>query len=464
MKKFLIVMFGLSIGFLCKSQINPESKRASHWYFGNGAGIDFSSGNPICDLNGSLNTYEGSASISDLNGNLLFYSDGDTVWNKFHQPMPNGKGLKGCFSSAQSCLIVPKPKSSDLYYVFTVDCGENNGNFGLRYSVVNMSLDGGKGDVEVLNKNIMLHAPCTEGLAAIGVCDSLFWVTAHEFNTDRFRSYKINSTGVNSTPIISQIGSIYNDYVVYMRYSPNAEMIASCFTYGDEIYQFNSLTGVISNSISLSFSLTTGYCPIFSNNNSKLYISNNGDKILQYDVTNYSFSAVNSSKSVVADAALYSDNSSFWALSNALDSKIYVASYDKDSLSLISNPNLVGLSCSFVKSSISLNARKCQLGLPDFPQNYFNSSSFNCPPSGSEEFDNYSIPFTISYCNDEIKIKNNLNESFFLKILNVYGTDLVSTKILSLEEKRIEMPQSQSVYILQLTNQSHKLNYKFLKK
>ena len=77
---FLLSLFTLIIS----AQINSETKRANHWYFGQGAGIDWSSGNPIAVTNGQTNTYEGASSISDLNGNLLFYSDGNTIWNKNH--------------------------------------------------------------------------------------------------------------------------------------------------------------------------------------------------------------------------------------------------------------------------------------------------------------------------------------------------------------------------------------------
>ena len=44
---------------------------------------------------GALNTFEGVASISDYKGNLLFYTDGQKVWNSKHEIMPNGDGLMG---------------------------------------------------------------------------------------------------------------------------------------------------------------------------------------------------------------------------------------------------------------------------------------------------------------------------------------------------------------------------------
>lgn len=66
---------------------------ANNWYFGYNAGLSFSTDPPTPLTNGALVTGEGSAVISDVNGNLLFYTDGSTVWNANHVVMPNGTGL-----------------------------------------------------------------------------------------------------------------------------------------------------------------------------------------------------------------------------------------------------------------------------------------------------------------------------------------------------------------------------------
>lgn len=80
-------------------------KQTAFWYFGTYAGLDFNSGNPIALTDGQLNTDEGCTAISDFNGNLLFYTDGVTVWNKNHVTMLNGENLNGHFSSTNSAII-----------------------------------------------------------------------------------------------------------------------------------------------------------------------------------------------------------------------------------------------------------------------------------------------------------------------------------------------------------------------
>ncbi|MBT8273557.1 MAG: hypothetical protein KJO77_07110, partial [Bacteroidia bacterium] len=105
---------------LCSWSLHAQLESA-HWYFGVNAGLNFNQGVPLPLLDGVLNTIEGCEAISDAQGNLLFYTDGTTVWNRNHLPMPNGEDLLGSFSSAQSALIVPKIDDPNIYYVFTSD-------------------------------------------------------------------------------------------------------------------------------------------------------------------------------------------------------------------------------------------------------------------------------------------------------------------------------------------------------
>ena len=99
----------LTFIFILNSLIIFAQGEANIWYFGENAGLDFNSGSPIPLTNGQLNTFEGCSSFSDSSGNLLFYSDGTTVWTKDHTIMLGGTGLKGDPSSTQSAMIIPKP-------------------------------------------------------------------------------------------------------------------------------------------------------------------------------------------------------------------------------------------------------------------------------------------------------------------------------------------------------------------
>jgi hypothetical protein len=144
-----------------------SQNQGNKWYFGYMSALDFNGGSPPVSISGcqiiplSQGTgwylhNEGTSSISDNLGNLLFYSEGQNIWNSNNQLMPNGSGLMGCYSSTTSSYIIPVPLSDSLFYLFTTDCLENNLANGLRYSIIDMCLEKGLGDV-IINKKIFYY-------------------------------------------------------------------------------------------------------------------------------------------------------------------------------------------------------------------------------------------------------------------------------------------------------------------
>ena len=118
----MINRFSIIIIFLSLYCVNLFAQGEGNiWYFGKGFGLDFNDGEPKLLKDGALNTFEGVATMSDYKGDLLFYTDGKTVWNRMHQIMNNGEGLKGSFSTTQSALVVPNPNLPNIYYIFTPD-------------------------------------------------------------------------------------------------------------------------------------------------------------------------------------------------------------------------------------------------------------------------------------------------------------------------------------------------------
>ena len=141
---------------LAISMVGIAQKEANVWYFGEYAGLDFNTGQPQV-LNGMFISYRSCASISDSAGIFLFATNGEKIWNRNKQVMQNGDNLKGDDFAAQGVVIVQKPGSKNLYYVFTVPDFSNFMPPGLYYSVVDMDLDGGLGAVTD-EKNILVSA------------------------------------------------------------------------------------------------------------------------------------------------------------------------------------------------------------------------------------------------------------------------------------------------------------------
>jgi len=347
-----------------KAQLGKE---AWHWQFGNNCALDFSSGSPVVGTS-AINTIEGSASVSDpITGQLLFYTDGVSVWNRSNIQMPNGYGLLGHYSSAQSALIVPWPGNNGFYYIISSDqAGYYGPNKGVHYSVVNMNLNGGFGDITT--KNILLTPPpATENAIAVKHCNNTdYWIITHTDSSNAFNVYLLNSSGINPIPIVSKIGLIQKmDVSTYIKTSPNGNKLATGL-WGSgtiELFDFNRMTGKLSNPILiLSSNGDNGlYAVSFSPDNLKLYATfPNVYKVYQFDLSNYTSSAISASKTLLT-------NGNYGDIQIAPNGKIYISDIGSSALSVINNPNTVGLNCNFQANGITFPIGSvCLFGLPNF--------------------------------------------------------------------------------------------------
>ena len=201
-KNIVIIVLLLCCGFVF------AQKQTNTWYFGNQVGLDFNQTPPLPLNNGTANSQEGSAAMSDNNGRLLFYTNGVIVQNRKHLTMVNGTGLKGELSSTDNVVIIPKPGNDSIYYLFTVGSAfEEEPVFS--YNVIDMKADGGFGNVIV--KNNFIADTVLEKLAAIRHCNKKdFWIVVHKWNTDAYYSYLLTASGLNPVPVISNTGLVIN--------------------------------------------------------------------------------------------------------------------------------------------------------------------------------------------------------------------------------------------------------------
>lgn len=223
-------------------------QRANIWYFGNGAGIDF---NPMPDppvaIDGPLNTPEGTSVISDRNGQVIFSTDGATVYDKLNQVISPPGSIGGTNTSTQSALIIPVPGDETLYYIFTTQEVEG-GTFELRYSLFDLKERNGLGDLVIVNQ--LLFKPSTERITG-----DENWLIAHEFGNNSFRAYRITPEGI-SNPVVSSIGSDHNFATLpngqgYMKLGAQNRLVVALSTPGVsnvvEIFDFADSTGSVTN-------------------------------------------------------------------------------------------------------------------------------------------------------------------------------------------------------------------------
>ena len=370
MKKFTIL---LGIILLTSPAVLYSQKEMNIWYFGNYAGLDFNSGDPIPLLNSSMKTYDNCTTVSDSAGNLLFYSNGVTVWNKYHTPMPNGQGLFGATSSTNGSIAVQQPAKPDIYYIFTND--EFAGPYGLRYSVVDMSLNSGNGDV-TSQKNIPILMPDTEKtLAVYHENNTDIWIIAHEWNSNAFHAYLLTENGLSTTPVISTVGSYhtggtlgtYNSMGQIAATTDGLKIGLAIYDFQQyELFDFNRSTGTLSNPIIIP-GYPNAWGVEFSPDGSKLYTTCwKFSPVYQFDISSNNAITIINSVVQIGDATSPDPEYSAGFLQTGPDNKIYIAKYNSEFLASINNPNEPGILCEFYDNSVYLGGRLSLAGLPSF--------------------------------------------------------------------------------------------------
>ncbi len=386
------------ISVLVQAAVFAQNEGAK-WYFHAAAGLDFMTSPPTNIVNSAMGAAtsfnEGTSSIADANGNLLFYTDGLTIWNKANNIMANGSGLLGHVSTSQAALIVKQPGNASIYFVFTQDEAVGLVPDGLRYSTVDMSLAAGMGSVTV--KNTLLFAANTEKLCGVRHCNGIdVWVLSHDYPGTGFRANLVTALGVNPVPVISSIGTniaLASNTQGCLKASPSGKKLGlgiqslsagGAYTGAFELYDFDNATGVVSNSLSLGTNFLTAYGCEFSPDGTKFYgAPRNGSEIYQWNLCAGSNSAIVASQ--YTQTAL---NACQMQLAN--DGKIYIARNNQTWLGVINAPNASGNAMNYNAFGQNISPRNSSEGLPNFVSSYFREP----PPPFTYTLSCYTVSFT----------------------------------------------------------------------
>lgn len=356
--------------FLLIPTVLVAQRQNNVWYFGWNAGLDFNGSRPISIGGSSMGSLEGCASVSNRRtGQLLFYTNGATVWNRLHVPMPANHKLAGDPSSTQSALIVPMPGDSLRYYIFTTDSKERGLNTGLSYSIVDMARDGGLGDVMLANARLL--APVTEKVTAIARPDGDgYWILTHGWRNNNFYAFALTEDGLGES-VVSSVGMIHqppsdDNSVGYLKASPDGRRIACAIRdmMTVEIFDFDPNTGRVSAPISIQSPINgcQSYGIAFSPDNNLLYVAEYYGGIYQYDLRSGNAGTITASRYMLWPL---NGTANLGALQLAPDGRIYCSIYGQKFLSIIANPNGVRQDCGFIYEGIRLSVGSCAIGLPN---------------------------------------------------------------------------------------------------
>ena len=376
----LIITFLVLLGSTVSAQIETNN-----WFFGKNAGIDFNDNLVTILSDGAMFTPAGCSSISDKNGNLLFYTNGLQVWNGNHQIMSGSTEQVADIKGNQPALIVPKPNDENVYYIFsTIEDYIMTPHAmapGVYYAEVVFSDEFPQGKVSHSMRitsttstriTAIHHSPTnTIRLITFGREDNL-----EELNRDTFYIFNVTTEGVQvpGTRItveeqLTGLGA--------MKISPNGKLIAITDIVEDGliyIYDFNNDTLEISLKMSREINVNAipyvAYSVEFSADSEILYFSTTADTLFQFyltpvpDIFNPALTAYYFVPIGVAKGTLQL----------ASNGKIYIAKYrgadntpqGGPTLSVINRPDKLNEKCDFEADAVTLSPGGSIKGLPNF--------------------------------------------------------------------------------------------------
>ncbi len=375
------MMRQIFLSFLLLNSIQCFSqKEANIWYFGTNAGLSFQSGSPKGLTNSKLSSSGGSASICTPDGKLLFYTNGYSIYDSTHTLMPNSKDERYItdVSNYQSALIVPLPDSAHIFYLFTTEGISYKGfetNL-LHYSIINMRLNSGKGDVEQGKRRIPLLMFSGQRLTGTKHANGKdYWVISNKLHSfindsssrsDSIFAWQLTSSGLKS-PVTTKTG--YKDIgrgEGYLKISPDGKKIAYATYLTDSILfaSFNDSTGLLSNIWIVNEDKNAFVFSVeFSQLNNYLYVSQGKKrKIYQYKAQANSKLEFIQSKKLIDSSAI----NGRLPLQLGSDGKIYVEEGGNGYLHVIHAPDSLGVKCRFRKNAVYLSGKTSLMGLPNF--------------------------------------------------------------------------------------------------
>ena len=405
--KWILILF-VFVTSICLSQ-----KEASVWAISPNASLDFNTPAPQLFPNSTVaDFFESNCSISDQNGNLLFYSDGETVFGGDNLVLPNGNDLTTSSSiligtSTQGSLFVQQPNSNSIYYLFSLGgTGFDNYQRLFSYSVIDKNLNGGVGDVVSKQNSLTLDA-LTEKLTATKHCNNKdIWVVVLKYKVLKYKqsipidytlelqSYLVTENGINSSPVKSEIKTI-GAIGGQMKFNNAGNELAYAETDHLILFNFDKQTGKVSLKEQINLPLQNGYGVEYSPNDSIIYINekqynfqtNNLTTLLPYPIVTplqrgldgkiYAIFLPPTQITIFTDTELHPyTNGCSWQGNN--DHNNYI--------SVIDSPNNTGVACQLNLNVYTINdptSFRNYLALPNFPSYVFNHKPSDFDYSGT---------------------------------------------------------------------------------
>jgi len=299
--------------------------------------------------------------------------------------MPNGLHIMYPFTSFQGIFCVPSLQDTNIFYLFTVGTAFSNGHppLGLMYSIIDMQLDGGLGDIQSGQKNIPIPSAWDACITVTGTRhqnNKFAWVVTRKYhNSSYYASYLINNTGLDTIPVLSnslipinvQSNGTPSDESFTIKISPDGNKLITSYALSSvlEVCNFNSQTGQITPQFLIHNQIQWMYGSLeFSRDSKYLYAVEtpiaNHYHIVQYDATLLDSLSFQQSRIVIDSVS----NGIGYQLGP--DGKIYCGQYSTF-LDVINNPSVQGLGCNYQTNAVNLLGNHSYWGFPQLLQRYY---------------------------------------------------------------------------------------------
>ncbi len=371
--------FFLTFCFIITNQLLYSQKESNVWFFGWYTILDFNFDPPKIGPNAKIFSFEASSSLCDKNGNLLFYSNGEEIYNRNYERVKGWMNPGGNWNytdeMAQGSLLLPINDS--VVYSFALVYTTPNTR-SLYLSTINRKLDGGKG--EVISGPDKIDSLLTEKMIAVRHADGKrWWLILHKTNTTEFVEFLIDLSG-NMQKYSYATGSIHTIDGVQniMKSNQQGNLIATVTDLTKiDILNFDRCNGLICVADSIvkpKIGAYAFYGMSFSPNGRFFYASeiwaDDTAWLYQFDLESPNIS--NSESIIWLKSLPPMDGETPGNHQIAPDGKIYVVHYSSDpsireNLGIINQPDSLGLACNFVPYSLSLAPTISAAGLPNFP-------------------------------------------------------------------------------------------------
>lgn len=358
-----------------------------NWYFGYSAMSGFPGVgiNAMYFGNNGVSIYEGptsffdcadtNISISDADGNLIFYSNGAYVFDVGNTLMQGGDTLSpsqyttdkydtGHFI-AQGIMALPHPGNDNRWHLFHNYAAAGPPGYSvvapeIFHSTIDMTLNNGFGAVDMANDVILdsLYFR-TNGRTAVRHANGRdWWILFNEMNSDRYHRFILEPTGLRFIDVTT-FGSPITHGLGQTIYSPDGSMLARLDSYDENeiaanIFEVDRCTGELFNQVTISDNPGFSGGAAFSPNSRYLYTTN-GITVYQYDVWADDIAA---SGVMVAEYDGFTDPewfvpTYFYAMQLAPDNKIYITTTNSSTyMHVIHAPDSAGMACNLEQHGV----------------------------------------------------------------------------------------------------------------